>query len=136
VHAPNAAHTKTKATVLGTVERGGRIRFRVIASRHGAVLSNAVIANVDPASLIITDDWASHKPRSSRYIDHKIINPSDGVYAGGDVCTNTIEGAFGNLKTGMPGAYKHLWPRYLHSYKDEPGATTPNAITRLCSSSC
>jgi hypothetical protein len=85
--------------VLGTVERGGRIRFRVIASRHGAVLSNAVIANVDPASLIITDDWASHKPRSSRYIDHKIINPSDGLYA--------------------RGAYKHSWPGYLHSYKDE-----------------
>ncbi|MGP0101020.1 MAG: hypothetical protein ACLPUT_05280 [Solirubrobacteraceae bacterium] len=48
------------------VERGGRIRFRVIASRHGAVLSNAVIANVDPASLIITDDWASYKPTPGR----------------------------------------------------------------------
>jgi transposase len=39
---------KDNPTVLGMVERGGRIRFRVIASRHGAVLSNAVITNVNP----------------------------------------------------------------------------------------
>jgi transposase len=52
---------KPKATVLGMVERGGRIRFRVIASRHGAVLSNAVVVNVNPDSIIFTDDWASYK---------------------------------------------------------------------------
>jgi transposase len=114
-----AAHAKKKATVLGMVERGGRIRFRVIASRHGAVLSNAVVANVNPNSIIFTDDWASYKPLSRRYIDHKIINHSDGIYVRGDVYTNTIEGAFGNLKTGMRGVYKHVSPRYLQSYLDE-----------------
>jgi len=114
-----AAHAKTKQTVLGMVERGGRIRFRVIASRHGAVLSNAVVANVNPESIIFTDDWASYKPLSCRYIDHKVINHSDGIYVRGDVYTNTIEGAFGNMKTGMRGVYKKVSPRYLQSYVDE-----------------
>jgi len=108
-----------KPTVLGMVERGGRIRFRVIESRHGAVLSRAVIANVNPDSIIFTDDWASYKPLRRRYIDHKVINHSEGIYVRGDVYTNTIEGAFGNLKTGMRGAYKHVSPRYLQSYLDE-----------------
>src|SRR5208283_1075054 len=52
-----AAHRESKTTVLGMVERGGRIRFRVIASRHGATLSRAVVANVNPDSIIFTDDW-------------------------------------------------------------------------------
>jgi hypothetical protein len=37
----------------------------------------------------------------------------------GDVYTNTIEGAFGNMKTGMRGVYKKVSTRYLQSYVDE-----------------
>jgi len=117
--AQGAAHTNAKPTVLGMVERGGRIRFRVIESRHGAVLSRAVNANVNPDSIIFTDDWASYKPLRRRYIDHKVINHSEGIYVRGDVYTNTIEGAFGNMKTGMRGVYKKVSPRYLQSYLDE-----------------
>jgi transposase len=108
-----------KPTVLGMVERGGRIRFRVIASRHGAPLSRAVLANVNPDSIIFTDDWASYKPLSGTFLDHRVINHSEGIYVRGDTYTNTIEGAFGNMKTGMRGVYKKVSPRYLQSYLDE-----------------
>ncbi len=37
-----------KPTVVGMVERGGRVRARVTSSRRGAPLSRAVLANVDP----------------------------------------------------------------------------------------
>jgi hypothetical protein len=97
------------------VERGGRIRFRVIPSRHGAVLSKAVTANVNPESVILTDDWGSYKPLARHYIDHKVINHSAGVYVEGDIHTS----AFGNLKTGMRGVYKKVSPRYLQNYLDE-----------------
>ena len=33
--------------------------------------------------------------------------------------TNSVEGFFGNLKTGMRGAYKHVSPKWLQSYLDE-----------------
>ena len=51
--------------------------------------------------------------------------------------TNTIEGFFGNLKTGMRGAYKHVSRRYLQSYLDEY-AWRHNASASLarCSRSC
>ena len=75
--------TDNKTTVLGMVERGGRVRFRVIASRHGAVLSRAVTANVNPDSIIFTDDWASYRPLKDRYIDHKVVNHSAGEYVRG-----------------------------------------------------
>jgi transposase-like protein len=114
-----AAFRDAKPTILGMVERGGRIRFRVIASRYGATLSSAVVANVNPASMIFTDDWGSYKPLRRHYIDHKIINHSAGFYVEGSTHTNTIEGAFGNIKTGMRGAYKKVSPEYLQSYLDE-----------------
>lgn len=117
--AEGIAHREAKPTILGMVERGGRLRFRVIQSRHGAVLSRAVVANVNPDSVILTDDWGSYKPLRRHYIDHKVINHSAGQYVDGETHTNTIEGAFGNMKTGMRGAYKKVSPRYLQSYVDE-----------------
>lgn len=37
----------------------------------------------------------------------------------GEIHTNTIEGFFGNLKTGMRGAYKVVSEKWLQSYLDE-----------------
>ncbi len=114
------AKHKPKATVLGMVERGGRVRARVIPSRHGAPLSRAVLANVIPTtSILFTDDWGAYKPISGRFLDHRVIRHSTGEYVRGDIHTNTIEGFFGNLKTGMRGAYKKVSPRYLQSYVNE-----------------
>jgi transposase len=110
---------EAQPSVLGMVERGGRIRLRVISTRRGAVLSQAVRANVNPNSILITDDWSAYKPLRRQFIDHRIINHSAGIYVRGDTYTNTIEGFFGNLKTGMRGAYKKVSPRYLQSYLNE-----------------
>src|SRR5918996_1036460 len=87
--------------------------------RRGPALSREVRANVNPAAIIFTDDWQAYKPLRGEFLDHRIINHSAGLYVDGDVYTNTIEGFFGNLKTGMRGAYKHVSPRYLQSYLNE-----------------
>jgi transposase len=110
---------EAKPTILGMAERGGRVRLRVIASRRGPALSREVVANVNPEALIITDDWQAYKPLRDQFLDHRIINHSIGVYVEGDVHTNTIEGCFGNMKTGMRGAYKKVSRRWLQSYLDE-----------------
>jgi transposase len=86
-----ASYTKDKTTVLGMVERGGRLRFRVIPTRHGAPLSRAVLANVNPDSIIFTDDWASYKPLQRSYIDHKIINHSAGIYSPAPSSDRTLD---------------------------------------------
>jgi transposase-like protein len=105
--------------VLGMVERGGRVRLRIIPSRRGPALSREVRANVNPSSIIFTDDWQAYKPLKSEFLDHRIINHSAGLYVDGTTHTNTIEGFFGNLKTGMRGAYKKVSPMYLQSYLNE-----------------
>jgi transposase-like protein len=101
------------------VERGGRVRLRVIDSRRGEPLSRAVRANVDPTSIMFTDDWMAYEPLRLEYAGHRVINHSAGSYVVGTTHTNTIEGFFGNLKTGMRGAYKHVSRKWLQSYLDE-----------------
>ena len=56
-----ALFSERKPTVLGMVERGGRVRARVIPSRRGEGLSGEVRANINPASVIFTDDWPAYK---------------------------------------------------------------------------
>ena len=114
-----ARFREEKTTILGMVERGGRVRLRVIPSRRGAGLSRAVRTHVNPYSFLITDDWAAYKPLRREFVDHKVINHSTGQYVNGWIHTNTIEGFFGNLKTGMRGAYKHVSDRWIQSYLDE-----------------
>jgi transposase-like protein len=113
-----AAFRESKTTILGMVERGGRVRLRVIPSRRGEPLSREVRAHLDPAALMLTDDWVAYKPLRREFA-HAVINHSAGEYVIGNVHTNTIEGFFGNLKTGMRGAYKKVSPKYLQSYLDE-----------------
>lgn len=114
-----AKFRESKATVLGMVERGGRVRLRVIEARRGEPLSGAVRANVNPNAIIFTDDWRPYRPLRQEFQGHRVINHSAGVYVEGDVHTNTIEGFFGNLKTGMRGTYKKVSRKWLQSYLDE-----------------
>src|SRR4051794_2532998 len=114
-----AAFRENKTTILGMIERGGRVRLRVIPSRRGPALSRAVRSHVNPNAFIFTDDWQAYKPLSREYTAHHVINHSAGQYVDGYNYTNTIEGFFGNLKTGMRGAYKHVSDRWIQSYLDE-----------------
>lgn len=114
-----ARHRDAKATVLGMVERGGRVRARVVPSRRGEAFSRELRDHINPDSVLYTDDWVAYKPLSREGWDHRVINHSAGSYVEGDVYTNTIEGFFGNMKTGMRGAYKKVSRKWLQSYLDE-----------------
>ncbi len=74
---------------------------------------------MNPASIIFTDEWPAYKPLRGECLDHRVVNHSIGEYARGTTHTNTIEGFFGKLKTGMRGAYKKVSVRWLQSYLDE-----------------
>src|SRR3954447_501018 len=65
-----AAFREAKPTILGMVERGGRVRLRVIPSRRGPALSREVRANVNPSSIIFTDDWQAYKALGREYLAH------------------------------------------------------------------
>jgi transposase len=123
VHMDRSAAAKlrerSRATVLGMVERGGRIRLRVLASRRGPELQRAVRDSIASISRIYTDDWPAYKPLSREFAGHSTVPHSTRIFVVGDAHTNTVEGFFGNLKTSIRGTYKHVSPRWLQSYLDE-----------------
>ena len=116
---PDAArHREAKATVLGMIERQGRVRLRVIPSRRGEPLSEAVRTHVNPSAFLLTDDWVADKP-----LRREMTGPSSTIRQAPtwrETSTRTrLRASSGNLKTGMRGADKHVSDTWLQSYLDE-----------------
>jgi len=116
--ATRRAHDK-KTTVFGMVERGGRVRAMTVPDRSGPSLLGNASEYVLPASMIFTDEWTSYRGVSDHFAGHHRIKHKAGIYVDGNVHTNTIEGFFGLLKTGISGVYHAVSRRYLQSYLDE-----------------
>jgi transposase len=68
-HAEAAKWRERQPVVVGMVERGGRVRLRIVPSRRGPALSRAVLANVNPSSIIFTDDWRAYRPLRREFLE-------------------------------------------------------------------
>jgi transposase len=110
---------RSRATVFAAVERGGRIKATVLESRRGPALKKQVIEWVEPESIIVTDEWPAYNGLDRHFISHSRINHSAGIYVQDDTHTNTVEGFFGNLKTGIRGNYKKVSHKWLQGYLNE-----------------
>ena len=62
-----------KISVLGMVERGGRRQAARRRVSPGGPLKSSIWANVQPESIVFTDDWVAYKPHPREYAGHRII---------------------------------------------------------------
>jgi transposase-like protein len=109
-------------TVLGVVERKGRIVAQVSPELTMAATSALVKEYVLPETMIYTDEGANFNalPRlSGMGYQHQRINHTQKVYVMGEVHTNTIEGFWSLVKRGIGGVYHSVSAKYLQSYLDE-----------------
>lgn len=114
------AKMSRRPTIWGAVERGGRVRAKVVKSRGTLDVEPAIHTHVLPSSVIFTDEWKGYSHRiGDTYRGHKRIRHLERVYVDGDVHTQTIEGFFGLLKNGIRGVYHSVSGRYLQNYLDE-----------------
>jgi transposase-like protein len=105
-----------KVGVMAMVEREGRVRAYV-QPRDGALAT--VSLHVDPTAIVYTDEWAGYRKLGDTHPAHRTIRHGDRIYASGDVHTQTIEGFFGNVKTGIAGNYHGVSAKWLQSYLNE-----------------
>jgi transposase-like protein len=110
---------RSRATVIAAVERGGRVKATVLESRRGPQVPATVIEWVRPESIVYTDEWPAYNSLGQHFAEHSRVRHSTGEYVIGDWHTNTIEGFFGNLKTGIRGNYKKVSRRWLQGYLNE-----------------
>lgn len=117
---PKAGGTRgKKQPVMGMLERGGRVRPKVIADVRASTLREVIDQNVDKSARIMTDDWVGYKGLSRDGWQHETVNHSRYEFARGDVTTNRIEGFFGILKRGLNGIYHAVSKKHLHRYLSE-----------------
>jgi len=110
---------RPKATVFGAVERGGQIRAVVVPDSRAVTLGTNVKRFVVPEARLITDDWHGYHGVGRDYRQHDRIDHSAGVYVSGDVHTNTIEGFWALVKTGIRGNYHSVSRKWLQGYLNE-----------------
>ena len=107
-----------KATVLGMVERSGKINAVKIDERSQKVLTSEVIAMVAKTASIYTDEWVGYN-KLKRVYDHSVVKHNAHQYVNGRVHTNTIEGFWSLLKRGIFGIYHFTSKKHLQLYVDE-----------------
>lgn len=110
------------STVIGVVEREGRIAARITPDLKLSSANAIVKEFVLPETMIYTDDSVMYN--SVPYLEgmgyrHQRINHSQKIYVAGDVHTNTIEGFWSLVKRGIGGVYHSVSAKYLQSYLDE-----------------
>lgn len=106
-----------KAIAMGFLERGGRVKAKVIGGTDRKTMQREVFAHVDEMAKIFTDGATGYKDLSFYYqhqtIDHAI------QYVRGNVHTNCIENFWSLLKRSLGGTYVSVEPFHLFRYLDE-----------------
>lgn len=109
-----------KTAVLGAVERGGGVRFKV-TNRVNHKALHAFLSSVvgDEAEAIYTDQFQAYKGIADANTRHETVNHFTKQWVQGDVHTNTIEGVWSLFKRGLVGSYHHVSADHLPAYLDE-----------------
>jgi transposase-like protein len=110
-------NSSAKAIVMGILERGGRIRAKVVPDAKGPTLRGEVRANLKPGSTIYTDALGSYRGLEKTLL-HDTVNHLE-TYVRGRVHTQGIENFWSLLKRSLSGTYISTEPAHLDAYVDE-----------------
>jgi transposase-like protein len=108
-----------KTPVVGMVQRKGQVRAFVAADVKADTLRGLIKEHVLPRTTVFTDEFKSYNGIGARGYTHERINHSENIYVSGEVHTNTIEGFWSLIKTGIRGVYHSVGRHYLQTYLNE-----------------
>jgi len=128
IHSKHGNSARDKAVVMGMLERGGKVRYQVIADRHQTTLHPIVQKHVEPGSIVYTDELGGYKGLDKNYI-HQIIDHAN-KYVDGRIHTNGMENFWSLLKRGLNGTYIAVEPFHLFRYLDEQVFRYSNRSTK------
>jgi transposase-like protein len=107
---------KDKTMVMGILERGGKVRTKVVENRKKKALQAEVREHVEAGSALYTDALKSYDGLDEfqhQVVDHAI------EYVRGHVHTNGMENYWSLVKRGLHGTYISVEPFHLFRYLDE-----------------
>lgn len=112
-----------KEVVIGIRQRGGDLRFFHASDARSGTLAKYIRENVSQdVEVMVTDEFTSYPgamKQTGLTAKHKTIKHKSGIYAVGDIHTNTVESAFSLLKRGIMGTWHKISAKHLPAYLDE-----------------
>ncbi len=108
-----------KIPVVALVERGGRVRSRVVPKVTGKTLRKMLDEHLDPSAHLVTDELQAYRAPGMRFASHETVSHGSKEYVRGDVHTNTVEGYFSLFKRGVNGTFHHIGAHYMDQYLAE-----------------
>jgi len=126
-------NTDDKIMVMGILERGGKIRTKIVADRKQETLHGHVRDNVEAGTALFTDTFGAYKGLQGEF-EHQIVDHAL-RYVDGRVHTNGLENFWSLLKRSLGGTYVSVEPFHLFRYLDEQSfrynyrATKENPLT-------
>jgi transposase-like protein len=107
---------KTKAPVVGLIERDGDLRIFATQDTGAATLHGLVRQEVMLGSTIMTDEYMPYRSlKKLGYIGLR-VNHGEGEYVRDEVYTNTIEGTWTHLKLSLRAIYMGVSQKHLQRY--------------------
>ena len=113
-----------KTPVVSLVERGGRVRSRVMHKITGAALGRLLRQHVAQSAHLNTDESPLYTKHGKHFASHDKVNHSAKEYARKDksgrlATTNAAEGFFGNSKRSLDGTHHHVSSKHIPLYLAE-----------------
>ncbi len=106
-----------KAVVAAVLQRGGKVRAKVVKNRRKKELQSLVHEHVEAGSNVYSDALKSYEGLGASFT-HQVIDHAE-AYVQGQVHTNGMENFWSLLKRGLNGTYISVEPFHLFRYVDE-----------------
>jgi len=125
VHGKGRAYKKNKTPVVSLVERGGRVRSRVVDTVTGKAITRLLRENVADTACLNTDESLVYEAVGKSFAAHDTVNHADDEYARFDkktgrlATTNAVEGFFGNSKRSIDGTHHNISRKHTELYLAE-----------------
>lgn len=110
---------KTKAPVVGMVERGGNIHAVATTDTGKATLMSLIRKHVAIDATVYTDEHRPYRNLPKIGYKHESVNHGVKESVNGMASTNTAESFWSHLKRGVNGIYHHVSAKHLQRYCDE-----------------
>ena len=110
---------KNKTPMLGVLERGGRIRVKVLADHATSYEVAQFLGGTVKAGSTLNTDESKLYDRIVKVYDRVMVKHSNYEFVRGDVFTNGLEGFWGRIKPSLKGTHRSVSRRYLQLYVDE-----------------
>jgi len=114
------ARLSNKSIVAGAIERGGKLRLRVVPNAEQDTPQGFLQDVVrDDAQAVYTDSHRSYRGVGDEDTVHDWVNHAADEWVRGKMHTNTVESAWSLLDGAILGSYQKLSRKHLQAYCDE-----------------